>query len=680
MDSVKTDLNLDSDPSYTVLELGVWQVLIATADLFPGLLPELPKWATFATSLPHVLRFLSDIYQLGPCLVLLFVSLKLWAGVESVLMLHVSSRLLRTIEVGLIEQRPDTQAIVQAIFVRLLCVICNAVTAWVRDIISPTLETRMKFHFQEHILRAELRIDIPTSSGSSHRSQARAEHAWISFNALCEIFQRLCQLLGQVLFIWRQKTGGTIFIIFALVPTALRYTSSWSDLWMKPSVVYSKNAAYLRLQSLQSMARPKYRGDIVASNIAGWIIAEYQRARKALGFVSDAPHHFQYDTSSTPFPKIIQEIGGDITTLYWAIDVMLHPERFSMSSIALLQQYSTALNTSVIMLLSFLSRFRERVADIKALYEVAHIKNRMIDGDEVYPQPSTDSTKGMGIEVRNLTFSYPGTTSMQSALRDVSFRIPAGSLVVLVGANGSGKSTMIKLLTRMYDADSGEILVDGLPIQRYRLADLRQAQATLAQEHNLYPLTLAENIGLGHPEHVDDLDMVMQAAEDGGAAALLGKFKDGVRTNLEPVVTATGFFLNETKHKTLQAFMSTLERSGEVSGGEKQRLVTSRTFMRFRTGKIKLVSVDEASSALDPTAEHALFEKLRQHGTGKTMIFVTHRFGHLTKHADIILCMKDGQIAESGTHRELMALDGEYAGLYNVQAQAFNDVGVPNLK
>jgi ABC-type multidrug transport system fused ATPase/permease subunit len=120
--------------------------------------------------------------------------------------------------------------------------------------------------------------------------------------------------------------------------------------------------------------------------------------------------------------------------------------------------------------------------------------------------------------------------------------------------------------------------------------------------------------------------------------------------------------------------------------------------MRFRTGKIKLVSVDEASSALDPTAEHALFEKLRQHGTGKTMIFVTHRFGHLTKHADIILyaptyssgarcisdvhfrCMKDGQIAESGTHRELMALDGEYAGLYNVQAQAFNDVGVPNLK
>jgi ABC-type multidrug transport system fused ATPase/permease subunit len=266
---------------------------------------------------------------------------------------------------------------------------------------------------------------------------------------------------------------------------------------------------------------------------------------------------------------------------------MLHPERFSMSSIALLQQYSTALNTSVIMLLSFLSRFRERVADIKALYEVAHIKNRMIDGDEVYPQPSTDSTKGMGIEVRyarshrllvslltdsqsllfsNLTFSYPGTTSMQSALRDVSFRIPAGSLVVLVGANGSGKSTMIKLLTRMYDADSGEILVDGLPIQRYRLADLRQAQATLAQEHNLYPLTLAENIGLGHPEHVDDLDMVMQAAEDGGAAALLGKFKDGVRTNLEPVVTATGFFLNETKHKTLQAFMSTLERSGEVSG------------------------------------------------------------------------------------------------------------------
>jgi ABC-type multidrug transport system fused ATPase/permease subunit len=112
--------------------------------------------------------------------------------------------------------------------------------------------------------------------------------------------------------------------------------------------------------------------------------------------------------------------------------------------------------------------------------------------------------------------------------------------------------------------------------------------------------------------------------------------------------------------------------------------------MRFKTGKIKLLSVDEPSSALDPRGEFELFERLRQTGEGKTMIFVTHRFGHLTKYADMIMwvshlifcsegltpqdrCMKEGKVIELGTHKDLMARDGEYASLYNVQAQAFTE-------
>lgn len=165
-----------------------------------------------------------------------------------------------------------------------------------------------------------------------------------------------------------------------------------------------------------------------------------------------------------------------------------------------------------------------------------------------------------------MSFAYPGDKSKESALRDVSFRLPAGGLVVIVGANGSGKSTIIKLLTRMYDAEEGAILVDGLPITRYRIGDLRQAQATLTQDHNLYPLTLAENIGLGYAERVDDTEMIMQAAKDGGAAALLNKFKDGVETNLEPASTAYGYQLDDDKHKALKAVLSKLEKTAEVSG------------------------------------------------------------------------------------------------------------------
>jgi ABC-type multidrug transport system fused ATPase/permease subunit len=97
--------------------------------------------------------------------------------------------------------------------------------------------------------------------------------------------------------------------------------------------------------------------------------------------------------------------------------------------------------------------------------------------------------------------------------------------------------------------------------------------------------------------------------------------------------------------------------------------------MRISTGAVRMVVVDEPSSAMDPAGEYELFKRLREARQGKTMIFITHRFGHLTKHADVILCMKDGRLVEQGTHAELVAMKGEYYDLYNVQAQAFTTSG-----
>ncbi|KAJ6533246.1 P-loop containing nucleoside triphosphate hydrolase protein, partial [Mycena capillaripes] len=261
----------------------------------------------------------------------------------------------------------------------------------------------------------------------------------------------------------------------------------------------------------------------------------------------------------------------------------------------------------------------------------------------------------MSFELRNVSFAYPGGKSKDNAIKNVSLKIPAGHLVVIVSTNGSGKSTIIKLLNRLYDVDAGEILVDGLPIKGYRIADLRKVQAMLTQDHKLYPLTLAENIGLGNPDRVDDMKMVMQAADAGGAEEVIRRLTDGVQTVLTPVNTASGAHLDKHKHKKLTAILEGLEKKGEVSGGEKQRLVASRTFMRFLSGNIRFAVADEPSSALDPKGEHQLFQRLRESGAGKTLIFVTHRFGHLTKHADLIICMKEGQAVETGTHKELMA-------------------------
>ncbi|KAJ7652353.1 P-loop containing nucleoside triphosphate hydrolase protein [Mycena polygramma] len=662
------------DPnSYTTLNLGVWNVLLPNDIASGGVWSATKqKWDAIVLAYPIVLEFFWDIYRLNPYLFILLVVLKLWGEIESVVLLYMSGRLLRIIEIGLIEGRPDATAITQALAARLICVTVSAVARWGRDYISPVLENRIQLHFEDHLLRAKLRLDMPTAADSSSRTQANSHDAWSSFGGLCDAFMRLFGLVSQLVFISQQRSAGRLFTFIALVRPIMTLVSE-RTLWLQPHVAYSENAAYLRLRSLQSMSAQRFRGDVIAGDIAGWITAEYHRARDALGSIASQSVWTLYSIEQSPANQIAADWAGELPTLYWAVSAMLSPAKFSMTSIAILQQYSSSLNYSLQMLFWDFSQVGKCFTEIKILYESGNVKNQIVDGDGAYPRPSVDASKGMDIQLKNVSFAYPGDKAKEAALRDVSFHIPAGSLVVIVGANGSGKSTIIKLLTRMYDADSGAVLVDGLPVQQYCMADLRRTQATLTQDHNLYPLTLGENIGLGFSEHVDDRAMILEAAREGGAAELLDKFKDGADTTLEPITTAFGYQLDDDKHKTLKGVLTKLEKTTEVSGGEKQRLVASRTFMRFRTGKIKLLSVDEPSSALDPRGEFELFERLRQAGEGKTMIFVTHRFGHLTKYADMIICMKEGKVAELGTHKDLMARDGEYASLYNVQAQAFTE-------
>ncbi|KAK6964745.1 P-loop containing nucleoside triphosphate hydrolase protein [Favolaschia claudopus] len=663
--------------AYTTLNLGVWSVLLPNEIVSGNIVSSTKqKWNAIVLAYPVVQDFFRQVYDLNPHLVLLFVALKLWGEMESVVSLYVSGRLLRIIEVGMTEGRPDASALLQALVAHLICVTLNATARWGREYVSPILENSVSMHFDDYLLRAKLRLDMPTAADSNNRSQASAYYAWHSFEGLCDAFMRLFGLISQLIYISQQRNAGFLFTLIALVRPVMTLVSE-KTLWLKPHVAYSENESYLRLQSLESMGQSRFRGDIIASGIVGWITEEYHRARDALGSVGCQNSWALYAIESSPLNQVLADWAGALPTMYWALNALLAPARFSMTSIAILQQYSSSLNYSLQMLFWDFSRVGKCFTDIKILFEAASIKNQIVDGDLAYPRPEAEFevSRGMDIELRNVSFAYPGEKSKEAALKEISLRIPAGSLVVIVGANGSGKSTIIKLLTRMYDVsdDGGQVLIDGIPIQQYRMGDLRQAQATLTQEHKLFPLTLAENIGLGYPEKVRDMEMVMQAAKDGGAVELLDKLKDGAETMLEPITTAFGYQLDDEKHKTLKGVLTKLEKKTEVSGGEKQRLVASRTFMRFQTKKIKLLCVDEPSSALDPRGEFELFERLRETGEGKTMIFVTHRFGHLTKYADIILCMKEGKVVESGTHKDLMARDGEYASLYNVQAQAFTE-------
>ncbi|TFK33868.1 P-loop containing nucleoside triphosphate hydrolase protein [Crucibulum laeve] len=349
----------------------------------------------------------------------------------------------------------------------------------------------------------------------------------------------------------------------------------------------------------------------------------------------------------------------------------MNPSKFSLASIAILQQSASQLEYSVSSVLRHTTEFRNGINSIKDIYTKAYIQNKMKDGHLTYPHPENGSEAGMGFELRNASFAYPGSKLRQNALKDISLSISPGQLVVIVGANGSGKSTIIKLFCRLYAPHSGDLFIDGIPAEDYISSELREASTILSQENLLYPLSLGENIGLGYWEKVMDTELISQAAKKGGASHLLSKLSEGMQTVLEPENNIWSRNFSGIPDHPLHQTRKNLSSNVDLSGGEKQRIAASRTFMRLFSEKVKFVAVDEPSSALDPEGELQLFERLIAARKGKTMVFVTHRFGHLTKHADKIICMKDGSIVEQGSHKELMKLSGEYAKLYSIQARAF---------
>ncbi|KAK0231571.1 P-loop containing nucleoside triphosphate hydrolase protein [Armillaria fumosa] len=450
---------------------------------------------------------------------------------------------------------------------------------------------------------------------------------------------------------------------------------------------------------MDNMSSEEYRSEVIGGDLANYIITrtdfiyflfffkrlmtlstEYKDALESLGELAaetSLSSYYHRPESLTSVRDLANQLLGFVPTIYSTFSAILDPQ-FSMSSIAIMQQTSESFERSMDYLLMNVRYFADQCQTLKELYQAGEIKNQLKDGNISYPHSETIRTEGMSFDIRDLSFSYPGSQSVKPALSNLSLTIKSGQLVVIVGANGSGKSTILKILTRIYDPTSPaeSIVVDGLPMSHYRMADLRKAMAMLTQDHAVFPLSLGENIGLGCVEHVSDDVKIAKAAELGGATPCLEKLEKGKDTVLKLLQSHHAVHVPHDDDHPLRIELEKLDKSIELSGGEKQRLVASRTFMRFESDALKFVAVDEPSSAMDPEAEATLFENLINHRRGKTMVFVTHRFGHLTKHADLIVCMKDGSVSEAGTHGELLAKNGEYAKLYNIQASAFVDASL----
>ena len=254
-----------------------------------------------------------------------------------------------------------------------------------------------------------------------------------------------------------------------------------------------------------------------------------------------------------------------------------------------------------------------------------------------------------GITFEHITFSYPGTDRL--VLDDITLRLPAGSVVAVVGENGAGKSTLVKLLARMYSPTSGRITIDGTDLADISTEEWRACLAGAFQDFYRFELHAQQTVGVGDLPRVEDRGATRSAVDRAGADDVIDRLAYGLETQLGP----------------------SWDEGAEVSFGQWQKLALARGFMRDAP---LLLILDEPTAALDAETEHAMFERFaeasRAHAdTGRVTVLVSHRFSTV-RMADLIVVMDGSHVVEFGTHEDLMVRDGQYAELFRIQAAAYS--------
>ena len=247
-----------------------------------------------------------------------------------------------------------------------------------------------------------------------------------------------------------------------------------------------------------------------------------------------------------------------------------------------------------------------------------------------------------GFEFRNVSFAYPGTQRM--VLKDFNFSIEPGERIALIGENGQGKTTVVKLITRLYDPTEGQILLDGVDLRDYSVEDLHREMGVIFQDFMRYEMTVKENIGVGHVEIPHTEEEITAAAEKSLAAEVVRKLAGGYEQMLG------------------RRFVSGVD----LSGGEWQRIALARAYLR----NAQLLILDEPTAALDAKSELEVFERFAELTAGKMALLISHRFSTV-RMADRIVVLAGGKLVEEGTHQQLMALGGRYAEMFEMQAASY---------
>jgi ATP-binding cassette, subfamily B, bacterial len=510
-------------------------------------------------------------------------------------------------------------------------------------ILQQLLKDRVADHIQESVLSKANTLDMSQFENAEYYDTLRHAIEEAGYRPatmisqtfdLSRTFITLCSMLFLI-----AHLSWWLVVVALVIPIPSFIASSrygWKDY-----LLARRQSPEKRLQNYhtQLLTVDQYVKEIKLFNLGDFLFERFKQNAEKL--YEENKRMLLPRATTGLFWALLSIIANSIIYLYIALQAVMRHITFGQ-----LSKYVTATNSAGQSFQGVLDGFTDTYENslfVNTLFEFLEYEPKIVSPAEPIPLSVPAQGQGLSIEFRNVTFTYPGKT--QPALKHASFTIQAGETIALVGRNGAGKTTLVKLLSRLYDPDEGEILIGGHNIKEYDLAELREHIGVIFQDFVRYQMTANDNIGVGRVAQIEKRELVEMAARKSGADTIIDQL-----ANSYDAMLGRWF-----------------EKGVELSGGQWQKIALARAFMR----NAPILILDEPTSALDAQAEYDIFTRFRSLTESKTTIFISHRFSTV-RLADRIFVLEYGVISESGSHDELMMLNGRYAELFNLQASAYH--------
>ncbi|KAI0716185.1 P-loop containing nucleoside triphosphate hydrolase protein [Cerioporus squamosus] len=685
-DATLSGARTDDDPSKTKIakwrdegrvikhtRMGVWDEYVEVdpdAGKIPIRTAMTKKYESFVGTAPYLARMVQDVLGIPGCKsqAVLYVGASLGTAILPATTLWFQGQLVKMMEVAIETRTIDTHQLLLICAGRLACTFARLVLYNTLTKAENTLNARIRRWFSLHQFRACARLDLPTYGRTEVRSQLAASSddyygrtvVWQTLKMAMEIVSTTAQLVAESFVLvnaLRGQTDGLLLAGVTMISETVPLLSQFDVFSVATAyVVNTRNKDYVKMCGWKKAVKEeKHRKELVAGNLAEYATSEFKAITEKLGDDDRTWYEISWTKAANVSAwGVVKGVLAHLPQIAFTISAFRRPANMpeSLAALSLVQSAASSFAWSIYELVSETQGIDDQLQSVRDVYELADIPNIVPDGTVSYPEQGESIEAGIALEFRNVSFKYPDTDNY--ALRNISFRLLPGQLCVIVGSNGAGKSTILKLVNR------------------------------LAEDVNTFA-QIRDNIALGDPSGRGDDSHVWQAARLGGAESFIEKLSDGLETYLEPPSLEYSGGPQEGSKSLLGkpfdlsavrdvAGVKTTTKS-ELSGGQMQRLAVARMFMRSivrkEASEVGLLLFDEPSASLDPAAEHDLFERLRKLRGNKTMVFSSHRFGNLTRHSDLILYMDESGIVQSGTHDSLLKTEGEYTRLWKLQAQAF---------